>query len=864
MTLEQTWWTLRDGSPVLARLSRNATDMSDARPDTSSVVQECLAELLERGLYYNPGELRRLCPAVKRLLGQSQETQLSVLRMLFPLLESDELSHPTLLRLKNFAVLLLDEELPFEASDVTLVALHLAGRRLASSGDALLLKFIQKQASRLSVEPETIRALRVVHQTWDGSREGRQLRDFLDSLQPDAGERDVTWVLSRMLDLRDAWASLAARQIAEMPEPEAAAYLRILTHSASAQAAQPSKSWTRTGATLLAELDATSFVGRLCEWFDAVDQPRANGGAYLDPDNNVVLKGLCWLAGMLEDVQLARALGRLAASAYKKHPKVGPRAVAVGNAAVYGLSAMPSDVAVGQLAMLKIKVKAGSAQKGIEKALTAAAERLQIPREEIEEMAVPSYGLTDVGVREERFGDFTARLVVDHRGKGELTWLKAGGKTQKSIPAAVKADFPEELKDLKGDVKDVEAMIPAQRDRIDNLFLQRKVWPFPVWRERYLDHPVVGVIARRLIWRFTAGDRAVDGIWHDGQIVDAEGEALSSRYPEFDDPSLNLSVELWHPVGQPMDDVPTWRGWLERHEISQPFKQAHREVYLLTDAERRTNTYSNRFAAHVLRQHQFHALCGVRGWKNKLRLLVDDIYAPPLKLLPQWGLRAEFWIEGIGDQWGRDTTESGSFSYLSTDQVRFYRIAADQRYAHAFGGGYEIHGQEHPANEPLPLDLIPPLVLSEILRDVDLFVGVCSVGNDPTWADGGPEGRYANYWQNFSFGDLSVSAKTRKEVLERLIPRLKIAPRCSFEEKFLKVRGDLRTYKIHLGSGNILMEPNDQYLCIVPDGRMEKGGDGMFLPFEGDRTMSIILSKAMLLADDRKITDPTITRQIEV
>jgi hypothetical protein len=27
------------------------------------------------------------------------------------------------------------------------------------------------------------------------------------------------------------------------------------------------------------------------------------------------------------------------------------------------------------------------------------------------------------------------------------------------------------------------------------------------------------------------------------------------------------------------------------------------------------------------------------------------------------------------------------------------------------------------------------------------------------------------------------------------------------------VKGELRTYRIHLGSGNILMEPNDQYLC---------------------------------------------------
>ncbi|WP_345152974.1 hypothetical protein, partial [Nonomuraea rubra] len=61
------------------------------------------------------------------------------------------------------------------------------------------------------------------------------------------------------------------------------------------------------------------------------------------------------------------------------------------------------------------------------------------------------------------------------------------------------------------------------------------------------------------------------------------------------------------------------------------------------------------------------------------------------------------------------------------------------------------------------------------------------------------------------------------------------------------------------GSGNILMEPNDAYLCIVPGG----GGDQVFLPFEEDGGMlSVILSKAFLLAADTAITDPSITRQL--
>lgn len=226
------------------------------------------------------------------------------------------------------------------------------------------------------------------------------------------------------------------------------------------------------------------------------------------------------------------------------------------------------------------------------------------------------------------------------------------------------------------------------------------------------------------------------------------------------------------------------------------------------------------------------------------------------------GPPAEFWVEGIGDNYGQDTTESGSYLYLSTDQVRFYEIAAPQVHAHAGGGGYSAGWRQADA-EPVPIDRIPPLVLSEVFRDVDLFVGVASVGNDPNWSDGGPQGRYVDYWQRYSFGDLSANGTTRKAVLERLLPRLKIASRCSFSDKFLVVRGDLRTYKIHLGSGNILMEPNDQYLCIVPKrSAAETKGDGVFLPFEGDNVLSIILSKALMLAEDKKITDSTITSQI--
>ncbi|WP_433285474.1 hypothetical protein ACQPZQ_27805 [Pseudonocardia sp. CA-142604] len=143
-----------------------------------------------------------------------------------------------------------------------------------------------------------------------------------------------------------------------------------------------------------------------------------------------------------------------------------------------------------------------------------------------------------------------------------------------------------------------------------------------------------------------------------------------------------------------------------------------------------------------------------------------------------------------------------------------------------------------------------------MLRDADLAVGVASVGLDEMAVTG-----HEDYWHAYGFGELTETARTRRDALARLLPRLTIADRVELADRFLRVRGELRTYKIHLGSGNILMEPNDAYLCIVPG--PDRSGGQVFLPFEEEGgVLSLILSKAFLLADDTAITDPTITRQL--
>src|SRR5439155_7338762 len=118
------------------------------------------------------------------------------------------------------------------------------------------------------------------------------------------------------------------------------------------------------------------------------------------------------------------------------------------------------------------------------------------------------------------------------------------------------------------------------------------------------------------------------------------------------------------------------------------------------------------------------------------------------------------------------------------------------------------------ARAPLRLADVPAVVFSEVMRDVDLLVGVASIGSDPAW---GAErnGPHTEYWHRFADAELSGAAENRRTVLETLLPKLTIRDRCRLEGRYLFVRGESNEYRIHLGSGNVIMEPGSRYLCIV-------------------------------------------------
>ncbi|SDB67393.1 DUF4132 domain-containing protein [Pseudomonas sp. NFACC13-1] len=245
-----------------------------------------------------------------------------------------------------------------------------------------------------------------------------------------------------------------------------------------------------------------------------------------------------------------------------------------------------------------------------------------------------------------------------------------------------------------------------------------------------------------------------------------------------------------------------WQKDVVTHRRVQPFKQAFRELYLLTPAERDTGLWSNRFAGHRLKANVAARLLQVRNWSTSS---VEDIYYES----KEHGIYALFNFLDTGHY----LSETEHFTF---DTIAFHR--------------------DHKA---IPLEQVPPLLFSEVMRDADLLVSVAHTADD--------------------YSTSHETVQRRAELVGELIQGLGLR-NVKCEGHFLHITGQRANYRIHLGSAAIHIEPGN-YLCIVP---AASNAREFYLPFaDTDKKMAEVLSKMFLLLDDMNITDNLILEQIQ-
>ena len=502
-----------------------------------------------------------------------------------------------------------------------------------------------------------------------------------------------------------------------------------------------------------------------------------SSGPLVADANSVIVRGAIWAAaGSGEDwvPSLLTELGLHFGTSGRGDNETRDQRLANTSAAALGT--LSGLAAIAGLGRLKARVTNRNVSKQIAKALEAAAARSGITPSELLELAVPTLGVGPDGRREIPVGDHVAVLAIE-ADDATLTWRAPDGRVTARPPSAIAGETAAIAK-AKDEHKELRKALGVERGRVEDLFAERREWSVADWRSRYLTHPLTGTIGRRLIWSFRYGDVTVTACpaWRETRSAarrparrsrtgcDRPPVAPHRRGRDGDrrvadaDPGGRGSPAVQAGIPGDLRDHPG-RGDDER--LLEPLRRAHPALPAGPRADDRP-PLGIELPGPVRRRAER-----------------DRQTAFPTRL------RAEFWHDAI-----ETDMRAATVQHCTTDQVRF--VHADL------------------VEQPVPLPDVPPLVFSEAMRDVDLFVSVASVGADRNWQDGGRnrDARLDPYWNRVWDDDLSPTSGRAPGCAGANDPGMVIAKRLELGERWLEVRGDLRTYRIHLGSGNVLMAPS--------------------------------------------------------
>ena len=388
--------------------------------------------------------------------------------------------------------------------------------------------------------------------------------------------------------------------------------------------------------------------------------------------------------------------------------------------------------------------------------------------------------------------DVALSLSVAADGAVSLVCTK-GGKPLKAIPAKLKKNaYVLELKDAEKNLKE-------QYRRAKKMLEEMMEDGTPLLACEIANvmtyNPVIAPLLKPLV--FQSGTAL--GFYADGALVAADG----ARTELAEDAEVKIAHAL------DLYESGTWadyQKYLFEKEIRQPFKQVFRELYIKT-ADEHGKESSHRYAGHQVQPAKTVALLKTRRWvidgsEGLQRIYYKANIIARIYALADWYSPAD--IEAPTLEW-----------------VEFFDRKTFQR---------------------LPIDDVPDLIFSEVMRDVDLVVSVAHVGGVD------PEASHS-------------TVEMRRAIVQFNLPLFKL-DNVQLEGAHAHIHGKLGDYTVHLGSG-IIQQKAGAMINVLPVHSQHRGR--LFLPFlDEDPKTAEILSKIILFAEDGKIKDPFILDQIRV
>lgn len=316
--------------------------------------------------------------------------------------------------------------------------------------------------------------------------------------------------------------------------------------------------------------------------------------------------------------------------------------------------------------------------------------------------------------------------------------------------------------------------------------------------ERISSNPVLAPMLFALVWT----DGMVNGLleMEDDRLILRDIKGEKALLP--DDSKLRLS----HPYDlMKAGEWPAFMHSFYERRLVQPFKQVFREYYPITEDERQEKTISRRYAGHQVQPQKTVALLKSRGWTVDYEEGLQKVYYKENLIVRMYALA--------------DWFSPADIEAPTLETIRFF---------------------DRKNEDIVDLEAIPPILFSEAMRDMDLVVSVAHVGGVD------PEASHS-------------TVEMRTAIAAELVKLLKIT-NVEFVGSHAKIHGSLANYSVHMGSGVVHGEGTGM-IAILPVHSQARGR--IFLPFaDEDPKTAEIMSKIIMLSEDKKIKDPGILNQI--
>ncbi len=399
-------------------------------------------------------------------------------------------------------------------------------------------------------------------------------------------------------------------------------------------------------------------------------------------------------------------------------------------------------------------------------------------------------------------GDVEICLHVDELGKSEILCQK-DGKMLKSVPSRLgKEAHVLELKEAHKKLK--EQYIRAKKLMEESMESGAEFTALEM--AGLMGNPVVRAILLPLV--LISGENAGLLVWeNDENKENSEGGNISIK--AWDGRITALEADKKVRIAHPLDlyKMKVWHQYqklLFDQQIRQPFKQVFRELYVKLPEEAGL-TASRMFAGNQIQPQKTVGCLKGRRW-------IADYEEGLQKIYYKENIIAR--IYALADWFSPSDVEAPTLEWVEFSNRKTF--------------------------EPLTISQVPDLIYSEVMRDVDLAVSVAHAGGvDP---------------------EISHSTiEMRRAIIAFNLPLFQLT-NVTLKDSHALVQGTRGNYSIHLGSG-VIHQEGGAMLNILPVHSQKRGK--LFLPFvDEDPKTAEIMSKIVLLAEDKKIKDPFILDQL--